>query len=420
MLMIDAREQALVEQVRSLARDDFAGRAAAHDRDGSFPAANIEQLRGLGLAGLSLTAEQGGLGLSPLAQMRVMEEIAYGDASTAVALNMHRIGTDLVSTLPPFPSRNAVLEDIARNGALLCAPGSIPTGELDNRTTGYRAVEQGPDLVISGRAGFASMSEGAAYLFCGAVIDRGLNAEGKPNDPDLVFAFPRMDAPGVKLQHNWDAMGMRATASHDIEIEGLVLPRSAALVLPLPMIRAVFEALQNQVSAQSQRRSLGTLGILAIWLGLAQAAFDFTVEYVQKRHGFLAGEAATLGAPATYRAEQGWAQGAIGHMEHWLETGRSLLYDTVARLDTPFPSAQAFTRHLVRTVYHLRRMVEEVMLGAMKTCGAHAYVRSRPLERIARDMMGGVVMAWKTDELVQVLGRGALGLPITLVGPAGS
>jgi alkylation response protein AidB-like acyl-CoA dehydrogenase len=107
-------------------------------------------------------------------------------------------------------------------------------------------------------------------------------------------------------------------------------------------------------------------------------------------------------------------------MEHWLETGRTIFYDTVARLNTTFPSAQDFTRHLVRTVYHLRRMSEEVALGAMKVCGAHAYVRTRPLERIVRDLLGGVVMAWKTDELVQTLGRGALGMPVSIVGPAGS
>ena len=54
----------------------------------------------------------------------------------------------------------------------------------------------------------------------------------------------------------------------------------------------------------------------------------------------------------------------------------------------------------------------------MRVCGAHAYVRSRPLERIFRDMVGGNVMAWKTDELRQTLGMGALGLPIRIGGPA--
>ena len=107
-------------------------------------------------------------------------------------------------------------------------------------------------------------------------------------------------------------------------------------------------------------------------------------------------------------------------MEHWLETGRIILYETVRRLDTPFESNQAFLRHLVRTVYHLRRMSEEVSAGAMKVCGAHAYVKAKPLERIYRDMVGGNVMAWKTDELLLSLGVGALGQPISFVGPAGT
>jgi alkylation response protein AidB-like acyl-CoA dehydrogenase len=56
----------------------------------------------------------------------------------------------------------------------------------------------------------------------------------------------------------------------------------------------------------------------------------------------------------------------------------------------------------------------------MRVCGAHAYVRSRPLERIFRDMVGGNVMAWKTDELQHSLGLAALGREITFVGPAGT
>jgi alkylation response protein AidB-like acyl-CoA dehydrogenase len=65
-------------------------------------------------------------------------------------------------------------------------------------------------------------------------------------------------------------------------------------------------------------------------------------------------------------------------------------------------------------------MSEELAQGSMKVCGAHAYVKSKPLERIFRDMIGGNVMAWKTDELQISLGQGALGMPITFVGPAGT
>ena len=344
-----------------------------------------------------------------------MEEIAYADGSTAVALNMHAIVAGFIEFFPPFPRRNAVLEDMGRNNELICGAGSVPSAELDTRTAGYRVTEDGDELVFNGRAGFASMSEGAKYTIMGGVIDRG---EGK--EPDIALAIPEMNTPGLTLLHNWDAMGLRATASHDIVVENMRIPKSEAMVVPVAMLRMITEAQASVVSVPNQRRTRGALGILAIWLGLSQAAFDFTLDYVGKRYGYLAGP--NLGNTGTvgFRSDQAWAQFGIGNMEHWLETGRVILYDTVRRLDTPFESNQAFLRHLVRTVYHLRRMSEEVSAGAMKVCGAHAYVKAKPLERIYRDMVGGNVMAWKTDELLLSLGVGALGQPISFVGPAGT
>lgn len=408
-------EADLIAAVRDLARGSFADRAGAIDREGKFPRQNLDELKALGIPGMALPKENGGLGISAEAQMRVMEEIAYGDASTAVALNMHVLIADFIRYFPPFPRRNAVLEDIGRNGALICGPGSIPSTELDNRKSGYVAVEDGDTLAVNGRAGFASMSEGAQYTFFPGRIERG-----ESNEPDIVIMLPDIATPGIRVLHNWDAMGMRGTASHDIVAENVRVPKSEALIIPVALLRVVLEAQGQQTSPATQNRARGALGILAIWLGLSQAAFDFTLNYVKKRHGYLAGPTAGIGVQPGFRSEQAWAQFGIGNMEHWLETGRILLYDTVARLDQPFASPQEFIRHMVRTVYHLRRMSEEIAQGSMKVCGAHAYVRSQPLERIFRDMVGGNVMAWKTDELQLTLGQGALGLPINFVGPAGT
>ncbi len=408
-------EQELIQAVRELSRTKFVERATAADREGRFPKENVCELQDLGITSMALSKEFGGLELSGPTQMRLIEEIAYGDGSTAVALNMHIIVSSFLVNFPPFPHRNAVLEDIGRNRALICGPGSVPSGGLDNRQAGFKAIDDGDDLVFNGKAGFASMSEGATYTLLGGTVDRG---EG--NEPDLAVTIPKLDTPGLKLMYNWDAMGLRGTASHDVVAEDVRIPRSEGLVIPQAMMRAILEAQGQQSSPMTQRRALRALGITAIWLGLAQAAFDFTLDYVKQRHGYLAGAGGAIGNQPGYRSDQAWAQMGIGNMEHWLETGRIMLYDCIRRIEEPFDDVQEFTRYLVRTVYHLRRMSEEVSQGAMKVCGAHAYVRNRPLERIFRDMVGGNVMAWKTDELQQTLGIGVLGMPITFVGPAGT
>jgi alkylation response protein AidB-like acyl-CoA dehydrogenase len=345
------------------------------------------------------------------AMARVMEEIAYADGSTAVAMNMHLLISHFLRFLPMFPHATRVVEDIARTGALICGPGSVPTGDLDNRKSGFRVREAGEHFVLEGKAGFASMSEGATYVMLGGWIEGAGSAE-----PRVVMAIPRIDSPGIRNLRNWDAMGMRGTASHDIECSGLEIPRGEAFVAPLSLLREGQKALG--VDAM-KIRSWGALGILGLWVGLAQAAYDFTLDYVAKRHGYLAGNS-QAGGEVGYRSNEAWAQIAIGRMDHWLHTGRVVLEDTVRRLDGPFDDVAQFTRHMVRTVYHLRRMSEEVAEDAMRTCGAHAYVSGSQLERIYRDMVGSNVMAWKTDQLVHMLGLAALGREITLAGPAGT
>lgn len=412
---MDAWESELVEAIARLSRERFAERAATHDREGSFPHENIAELKDLGVPGMALPKALGGLNIGAEAHMRVVEEIAYGDASTAVALNMHLLVADLLKNIPIFARGNQVLEDVARNGALLCAPGSIPISELDNRKSGYTIRDEGEQVVIDGRSGFASMSDGATYVFIGGRVPRGDDQES-----DLALCLPEKSSPGLRVLNNWDAMGLRGTASHDIVCEDVRIPKAEAAIIPAPVLRVMLQTEGSQ-GGVTQNRARGALGILAIWLGAAQSAFDFTVEYVAQRHGYLAVEGVSaLGASPGYRSGEAWAQIDIGQMDHWLGTGRVLFYEMVRSIEEQFADPQDFIRKLVRTVYHLRRMSEEIAMGAMKVCGAHAYVKNRPLERIVRDLIGGNVMAWKTDQLAQTLGQGALGLPIRIVGPAGA
>jgi alkylation response protein AidB-like acyl-CoA dehydrogenase len=407
---VNAAELELVERVRELARGGFAERAAATDRERAFPAKNVDELRTLGVTAMLLPQKFGGLGMGAEALVRVMEEIAWADGSTAVALNMHILIAHFLSFLPMFPHAERVLADMGRNGALICGPGSVPSGDLDNRKSGFVWSEQGDALIANGKAGFASMSEGASYALVGGWLERA------GSEPHLVVAVPRLDSPGIRNLRNWNAMGMRGTASHDIAIEGLVVPREEAFVLPLSLARMG----QRQMTVEMlKRRSWGALGILGIWVGLSQAACDATLAYVKERHGYLAG-ATTGTAEVGFRADEAWAQSGIGRMDYWLETGRVVLQDAVRAVDEPGGDAQKFTRHMVRAVYHLRRMSEEIAQDSLRICGAHAYVHGRPLERIFRDLVGANVMAWKTDQLVHMLGLGALGRDITLAGPAGT
>jgi alkylation response protein AidB-like acyl-CoA dehydrogenase len=404
-------ETALVEAVAELARTKFAERAGAVDREGSFPADNMRELQHLKVPGMGMPESAGGGGMGAEARVRVTEAVAYGCGSTAVALNMHFFTADFLLLNPaPNEAAQALLHDVAANHALICGPGSIAMTGLDARNAGYRAVQDAEGLTVNGKSGFASMSDGATYAFLAGTVDRG---EGV--DPDLFFAVPRLDLPGISNMHNWDAMGFRGTASNDIVCEGLRIPADSAIVVPanfMEMLNQLATALPANVR---QGRSAGVLGIMGIWLGLSQAALDFTRTYVTERYGATAFQGP--GPAPGFRADDAWAQIGLGEMSYWVRSGRALLYDFVNSLETPYESNAAFNEALGVVVYHMRRMSEEVAMTSMRVCGAHAYVRSRPLERIFRDLMGCVVMAWKTDGLAQQLGLAALGRPFFVGGP---
>lgn len=407
---MDAEASAeLIQQVRDLARGPFRDRATAADRDGKLPIDNFNELAELGMPGLLISEALGGLEADGETFVRAIEEIAYGDASTAVALNMHILVTGIAGALPPYPHRDKVLTACAQ-GAWCCAPGSIPSRELDNTSTGFAATEDGTDLVISGRAGFASGADAARFAMIGALIER-------PTEPDLVIALPDFNQKAITNRANWNGMGLRSTASHDVVIDELRIPRADCFVVPMSLLR-MGEQMIPQL--QWQRRALPGLGICAIWLGNAQAMFDETVDYLQQRRGYLASANSPLGGSNELRSQQAWAQMALGEMDSWLASGRTMLYHAVNEVERAYSDRQSFIRMQVRTTHHLRRMAEEVAQISIKTTGAHAYVKGQPLERLYRDLTGGIVMAWKTDELQHSLGLAALGEEITIVGPAGT
>ena len=401
--------QELIQQVRELARGPFRERAADADRDGQLCIDNYHELAQLGIPGLLISEAFGGLEADGTTYMQVIEEIAYGDASTAVALNMHMLVTALAGSLPPFPQRDALLRACAE-GAWCCAPGSIPSRELDNTTTGFMAVEDGSDLLISGRAGFASGSDAAEFAMVGALIER-------PAESDLVIAFPRLEQDAIINRGNWNGMGLRATASHDLVIEDLRVPRTQCFVVPLSLLRMGEQMIPQLLW---QRRAYPGLGICAIWLGNAQAMFDETLEYLKQRRGYLAQANSPFGGSNETRSQQAWAQMALGEMDSWLGSGRTVLEHATAQVEIPYADRQSFIRMQVRATHHVRRMAEEVAQTSIKTTGAHAYVKGQPLERLYRDLTGGIVMAWKTDELQHSLGLAALGEEIAIVGPAGT
>src|SRR5437773_10332204 len=142
-----ARQQALIARARRLALERFAPRAAAHDRDASFPFDDYADLRAEGLLALCVPARYGGLGADYETYCLVAEQLAQGNACTALTFNMHCLTMLMMGpiaddmAMPPATRdrhekpRAAKFREVVEAGAFYGQPHLQPVqeGETDTK-----------------------------------------------------------------------------------------------------------------------------------------------------------------------------------------------------------------------------------------------------------------------------------------------
>src|SRR5215469_8505437 len=139
------RQRELMALARGLAQDRFAPRAERHDRDASFPFDDYDDLRAAGLIGLCVPERYGGLGADYETYCLVSEQLAQGNASTALTFNMHCLTMlmmgPIADNMPMSPAarerhekfRAAKYREVMEDGAFYGQPHSEPVeqGETD-------------------------------------------------------------------------------------------------------------------------------------------------------------------------------------------------------------------------------------------------------------------------------------------------
>ena len=292
------RQQALMDRAYKLAVENFAPRAAAHDRDASFPFADYADLHAAGLLALCVPEEYGGLGADFETYCLVAEQLARGNAATALTYNMHALTMMMMGTLmqgialPPdvrerHEARRARrYQEVVEHGVFYGQPHSEPveTGQSDQlavggRRFGTRAERVDGGYLVNGRKFFVSLGNAAPYYATPAL----LVGDGPWEARTLYLAIPR-EAPGVEFSDDWDPLGMRATVSRDMLLKDVWVPDEAEILPP-----GVFGMLY-------QRQPHIFLSFSATFLGLMQAAYDFTIAYLT---GQVSGVAGSTGGGAS-------------------------------------------------------------------------------------------------------------------------
>lgn len=394
------RQRELIEQARTLALERFAPRAAQLDRDAVFPFEDYDDLHEAGLLALCVPEAYGGFGADLETYCLVAEQIAKGNASTALTYNMHCLTMLMMGEMAdrhPLDDdvrahHNALraekFREVAEQGVFYGQPHSEPVelGKTDKafsvggRRFGTRAEKVDGGYVVNGRKFFVSLSGAAGYFATPAL----LVGDAPWIDRTLYLQVPR-DAPGVTFTGEWDPTGMRATVSRDMLLEDVFVPDRGDL-LPPGMFGGLYLSSAH-----------GPLLFSATFLGLMQQAYDDAVAY-------LLGEAEGAPAKDEISSEKGHV---VAEMLLKIEAARALFYRSISEAALK-PNYEIIQRAQAAHVT-IQRSVVEVTQEAMRVCGGRAILKRFPLERYARDAHASAVMRpWTQDIATESIWRRAL------------
>jgi alkylation response protein AidB-like acyl-CoA dehydrogenase len=372
----------MLDEARRLA-PRFAARAAGTDRDGAFPAEDFAELKSAGFFGLMVPARLGGSGAGFARYAEVAYELARGNGATALIFNMHASVTGALSGvtdelaealgLPPdaLTARDQYLKAAASGSWYAVAMSERGAGSrLSRLATTYEPVDGG--YRIRGAKTFCS---GAGHA------DAYLVAARSATDPSQVSQFLVPAGEGLRVEPAWDALGMRATASHDLHVD-VTVPSAALLGGVEGLALAVAQLAPHWMVAS----------YAAVYVGVARAAVDAAVEHVLARD---------LGGLPAVRARIGRADAAVA--------AAHLMVREAARRVDEAPGDAETNRWVWRAKLLAGSTAAEVAASMLEAAGTSAMRRGHPLERLYRDARAGSLQPATGDVCADWLGVDALG-----------
>ena len=382
--MTKSAQDLLVENEK-LAKELLAPGADEIDRERRFPRRNIQELGRSGLLGLVVPLEFGraGAGIPEMAQ--VLERMAQACASTAMVTLMHYCGTAVIVAKGSAVLRQTLLPAIARGEHLT----TLAFSEAGSGGHFYMPVSaarrNGHGLKLTAHKTFVtSAGEADSYV----VSTRKASASG-PTDLDLYLVVK--GAKGFEVGRPFEGLGLAGNASAPMKLEGVELEEEKRLGSE----GSGFQTMMEVVLPHFQ------VGVAAVSLGIATAAFQAASAHVTARKYEHAGGAALSAIPRV--------QFLTAEMVLELRSARAYLKETIRRVGEGDPEAML-------DVLGVKARAAEAALAvasrAMTLGGGAAFGRRGGLERIFRDAQAASVMAPSTDVLKEFLGKACLGVPL--------
>lgn len=364
-------QRQFVQTVRDLAQSEFRARALKY-MDGTFPWENLRQLAELGVLGMAVPEEYGGLGLPVLDTALVLEEIAKVCYVTAMAvLGEVGVQTRIIAAYAPEPIKQRILPAVVSGDCLLAICMTEPDAGTDVANYRTNVDHVANRLRLNGVKTLISRAEEAGMLVVFTRIDK------KPGREGIGCVLVEKGTPGFSVTGTYHTMG--GENLHEIRFEDCELP---------PENLVLEDGFRKLLSAFNTQRCLNP----SISLGLAEGALEEAVKYVKERKAF--GRAI---------ADFQGIRWKIAEMYREIETARSVLYRACATAD-PFPDP------LLAAVAKVtcNEMALKVTSEAIQVHGGYGFTDEYPVSRFYRGARYGTLGGGTSETLRDLIGKRVL------------
>ncbi|HEX3996440.1 MAG TPA: acyl-CoA dehydrogenase family protein [Acetobacteraceae bacterium] len=370
---IAPQQREMIASVRDLAQTEFKPNAQRW-MDGTFPWENMRKLANLGVLGMSVPEEYGGLGLPILDTALILEEIAKVDYVTAMAvLGEAGVQTRVIAHYAPPSIRERILPRVVSGDCILAVCMTEPHAGTDvaNYRTNTRVLSD--RIVLKGTKTLISRAREAGMFVVFSRID------GKPGREGIGCVLLEPDTKGFEVTGTYHTMG--GENLHEIQFNDCELPLENLVIKE--------DGFRRLLSAFNTQRCLNP----SISLGLAEGAFDEAVNYVRERTIF--------GKPIADFQGIRWK---LADMFKDIEAARGLLYRaclTANPFPDPFMAAAA--------KIFCNEMSLRVTTEAVQVHGGFGFTDEFPVSRFYRGARYGSIGGGASETLRDLIGKKIVG-----------
>jgi hypothetical protein len=343
----------MIEHVRDYARGELLALDGQWDKQESSCCERLEQLYGLGLMGLRVPEEQGGLACPMLPYAHIIRELAYASPAVAVMVSVHNMVCEAIKLFAPDAIRDQMLHRLASPDNLSAFAISEAEAGSDPGAAKTRAEE-----VAGGYRLFGSkfwVTNGLTGRWFVVLARTGQTARSK----DLSMFLLDARQVGVECRPIHGKMGVRGSETAEMSLDGAMVPTENLLGQPGDGLKIALSALDG-----------GRIGIASQAVGIGQACLDLMASYAKQRHQF--------NRPiADFQAIQ-WM---IADSQVELDAAQ-LLIDRAATLKD---GDQPYTREASIAKLFASEAANRIAYRAVQVHGGTGYVNECRVEQLYRD-----------------------------------